>query len=58
MEKKKMGRPPVPKEKKICIQISVAVTARERDNLRAVASERGLTVSQILMLPWRKGNTK
>lgn len=58
MGKKKMGRPPVPEEKKICIQVSVAVTASERERLRSAASERGLTVSQLLMLPWRKGNTK
>ena len=55
MAKKKMGRPSVPKEKRICVQITVAMTVAEREIIRTIAAERGLTVSQLLMLPFRKG---
>jgi hypothetical protein len=55
MEKKKMGRPFVPQEKRICVQITVAMTVAERETIRAIAAKRRLTPSQLLMLPFRKG---
>ena len=59
MEKKKMGRPPVPAGKRIDVQVSVAMTAAERERIRGAARERGLTMSQLLMRPWRrKGDTQ
>ena len=55
MAKKKMGRPPVPLEKRICVQVTVAMTGMEREKIRSIAAKQGLTVSQMLMAPYREG---
>jgi hypothetical protein len=55
MAKKKIGRPAIPEEQRICVQITVAMTVSEREMICKTAAERGLTSSQLLMLPFRKG---
>jgi hypothetical protein len=54
MAQERMGRPPISKDKRVCVQITVAMTVAERAMIRKVAAERGLTTSQLLMLPFRK----
>lgn len=49
----KMGRPPVPMKLKKTFQVSVSMTEAERIKLERVAKEAGLSVSELLMHPWR-----
>ena len=50
-----MGRPPLRPEQRRSESVRVAVTPGERKCLEAEARRRGMTISQVLMLPWRKG---
>lgn len=51
---KRTGRRPVPLSKKRHIQISVAMTEAENALLEREARELKLSVSELLMRPWRK----
>ncbi len=51
---KKMGRPPVPENKRRGEIITLRVTARERAQLKAEAKRKGVSVSDLLMRPWRE----
>jgi hypothetical protein len=53
-KKSKMGRPPVPAAKKRREQVSVAMTASELKRLEKIASAQGLSISELLMRPWRQ----
>ena len=55
---RRLGRPRVPMERKKRVQVSVAMTANERMRLEAAAKESGLTISELLMLSWRKGKKR
>ena len=51
--KPKMGRPPLPRGMQRTEQLNVRATRAERRMLEAEAKRRGITVSDLLMEPWR-----
>ena len=53
-KRKKMGRPPLPENKRRGASITLRVTARERARLKAEAKRQGVSVSDVLMRPWRE----
>ena len=54
-KKKRMGRPPKPATKKYSEIVCIKMTKAERAMLAREAKKRGITVSALLMLQWRKG---
>jgi hypothetical protein len=57
MSKKKqsrMGRPPLPPTERKSVHVSVRMTKAERARLTALAKEHSVTVSDLLMQPWRE----
>ena len=52
---KKMGRPPMPDEERKSHMIRIRVTEDEWKLLEKRAAQCGLSVSQLLMKPYRKG---
>ena len=52
--KKRMGRPRMAQSERRLAQWCVRMTQAERKVLEAEAKMRGLTVSDLLMRPWRK----
>jgi|GEM_PF-2091345 len=56
--KTKMGRPPLPRGTQKAIRLSLRVTPAEVKLLQAEAKRRGITVSDLLMLPWRDGTER
>jgi len=48
-----MGRPRVAATKRRRIGLTVCVTEAEERMLEAEAAKRGLTISELLMRPWR-----
>lgn len=53
-KKKRMGRPPVPKERRRSAQHSVSMTQSEFAFLKRKAKESGLSISELLLQPWRR----
>lgn len=53
--KARLGRPPLPPGTQKAIRLSVRVTPAEATKLQSEAKRLGITVSQLLMRPWRKG---
>ena len=53
--KAKMGRPIVPLLRKKNVQVSVAMTEAEFKRLNGEAKTASLSISELLMRPWRKG---
>ena len=53
--RKRMGRRPVPKEKRRSIVLTLRVTERERELLEILAVKTETTVGDVLMRPWRTG---
>jgi hypothetical protein len=53
--RKKMGRPPIPKEKRKSIIRSVRMTEAELALLESEAKKARGTIADILMRPWRGG---
>jgi len=53
-----MGRPRLLARVKRSIQMPVSMTESEQIILMAEARTRGISVSELLMLPWRKEKTK
>jgi hypothetical protein len=51
----RMGRPPKPASERLTKQVNVMLTKAEWRALLAVARKEGLTLSGLLMRPWRKG---
>jgi hypothetical protein len=54
-KKSKMGRPPLPPGLGKSFMLRVRVTEAEIKHLKALAARAGVTVSDILMRPFRKG---
>ena len=54
-KKSKMGRPPLPPEGRKSVYLSVRLTKAELARLKALARERGVTVTELIMRPWREG---
>ena len=54
-KKRKAGRPPKPKMQKWRERFFVNMTTAERKMLKAAARREGVSVSVLLMRPWRKG---
>jgi hypothetical protein len=56
MSKKKvrMGRPPMPSTKRRARIIGVRVTVAELGALRAEAKRQGLSLTNLLLKPWRE----
>jgi len=52
--KTKMGRPPKPAGERLGEPITVRVTKAERAALEAEAKRLGVSLSALLMLPWRE----
>ena len=53
-KKKRMGRPPKPKDEKYSAQILVAMTEGERKMLERLAREKGVSLSALMMQAFRK----
>ena len=51
----RMGRPPKPPAEKYSEQANVRMTRAERRRLASAARKAGLSLSALLMKPWRKG---
>jgi len=56
--KKKMGRPPKPAGEKLGEPITVRVTKAERVVLEAEAKRLGISLSALMMEPWRERRKK
>ena len=56
--KKKMGRPPIPAAERLGEPITVRVTKAERAALEAEAKRLGVSLSALMMLPWREPRKK
>ena len=56
--KSKMGRPPLPPGTQKATRLSVRVSDAELKLLLAEAKRRGMTISDLLMLPWRDGKER
>jgi hypothetical protein len=52
-KRSRMGRPPKPPAERYSEQANIRMTRAERARLDAEASRLGLTLSQLLMRPWR-----
>ena len=50
-----MGRPPKPPAEKYSEQVNVRMKRAERARLDAEAKRLGVSLSELLMRPWRKG---
>ena len=48
-----MGRPPMPAGTARSAYVTVRLSERERVALKAEAKRRGVSVSELLMRPWR-----
>lgn len=55
---KRMGRPPKPRSEKYGAQVNVRMTEAERQVLEAEAARLGVSLSALLMRPWRKSEEK
>jgi len=53
--KTRMGRPPMPPGTQRTMQVKARVTPAEAAMLQAAAKRRGITISDLLMKPWREG---
>ena len=53
---RRTGRPPKPREEKQSEIIGVCMTPGERKRLKAEAKRLGVSLSALLMRPWRKGD--
>lgn len=51
---KRMGRPPKRAAEKCSVNVSLKITKAEYRILRAEAKRRRISVSALLMAPWRK----
>jgi len=51
---KKRGRPPVPAKEKARRFLSLRVTDDQLKAIQAEAKRQGVTVSDLLLKPWRK----
>lgn len=52
-KKVKMGRPLKPEEDKLVKQVNVRMTQVERERLNAECERQGISLSALLMKPWR-----
>jgi len=57
-KRKRMGRPPKKASEKYSRTVCVKVTQAEYRALRAEAKRRGVTLSALLLAPWRKGSNQ
>lgn len=53
-DESRMGRPPLPPEKRRSEIVSVRVTPGEYRLIKAEARRRNTSVSELLMEPWRR----
>ncbi len=53
--KTRMGRPPIDPEKRRCAFLNLRMTQAERAAIQAEADRLGITPTDVLMRPWRKG---
>jgi len=51
----KVGRPKKPKSERLTEKVMVYLSKDEKERLSALARERGLGLSALLMRPWRTG---
>ena len=58
MDMAKMGRPRKKASEKHSRKILLAVTPKEWRTIRADAKKAGLTVTGLLLKPWREGRKK
>ena len=54
----KVGRPPFPKDMRRTEQLNVRATKAERAMLEAKAKTLGVSLSYVLMAPWREGKER
>ena len=53
-KKSRMGRPPLPPDERKSVHVSVRLTMAELVRLKILAREHGMTVSELLIRPWRE----
>ena len=53
-KKSRMGRPPLPPEERKSVHVSVRLAKAELARLKVLAREHGVTVSELIMRPWRE----
>lgn len=53
-KRSRMGRPPKRSFEKKNRQVSIAMTSAEMKLIRAEAEKAGMSISELLMRPWRK----
>ena len=53
-KKRRMGRPPKPKDEKLSAQVLVKMTEGERKMLDRMARESGISLSALMMKAFRK----
>ena len=51
---KRMGRPPLPPAERRNKQINLRVTTAERRRLEAEAERLGVSISVLILAPWRE----
>ena len=51
--KSKMGRPPIPPAERRVVRVTVHMQQRELRLLTEQAKRRGVSLSELLMQPWR-----
>ena len=54
-KRKRPGRPPKPKGTALIEHVTVRITESERKQLKVLAKEAGISVSALLMKPFREG---
>lgn len=56
--RKRMGRPPKAANEKFSEQVNVKMTSAELSMLKAEAKRRGVSLSALMMGPWRESEKK
>jgi hypothetical protein len=55
-DKSRTGRPPKQPADKWSQRVTVYMTTAERDRLQALAQKEGITMTSLIMGPWREGD--
>ena len=57
-KRSRMGRPPLPEGTAKQVVLSIRVAALELQALKAEAKQRGISMGNLLLEPWRRGTRK
>lgn len=53
MKKRPVGRPSIPARQRRSYLVNVRITPDERKKFELIAKREGITLSEVLMKPWR-----